>query len=72
MEVLFKNTQHSTIIIKIIIIINIHCFINFDNFILTETLALKGLFLCNLGRKEEGYAEVKHGIKNNIKSYICK
>lgn len=36
-----------------------------------ETLALKGLFLCNLGRKEEGYAEVKHGIKNNIKSYIC-
>ncbi|ORX57911.1 putative N-terminal acetyltransferase [Piromyces finnis] len=36
-----------------------------------ETLALKGLFLCNLGRKEEGYAEVKRGIKNNIRSYIC-
>lgn len=37
-----------------------------------ETLALKGLFLCNLGRKEEGHAEVKRGVKNNIRSYICK
>jgi len=36
-----------------------------------ETLALKGLFLCNLGRKEEGHAEVKRGVKNNIRSYIC-
>lgn len=35
-----------------------------------ETLALKGLFLCNLGRKDEGYVEVKKGIKNNITSYI--
>jgi len=36
-----------------------------------ETLALKGLFLCNLGRKEEGHEEVKRGVKNNIRSYIC-
>ncbi|PVV03676.1 hypothetical protein BB560_001834 [Smittium megazygosporum] len=35
-----------------------------------ESLALKGLFLVNLGRKEEGYNFVKDGIKQNISSSI--
>ncbi|PVU95390.1 hypothetical protein BB561_001847 [Smittium simulii] len=37
-----------------------------------ESLSLRGLFLFNLGKKEEGYASVKDGLKQNIKSSINK
>ena len=36
-----------------------------------ETLAIKGLFLNHLNRKEESYECVKKGLKQNINSYIC-
>ncbi|RKP06374.1 NMDA receptor-regulated protein 1 [Thamnocephalis sphaerospora] len=36
-----------------------------------ETLAMKGLFLSNLDRKEEGYECVRKGLKNDLTSHIC-
>ncbi|KAI8365330.1 NMDA receptor-regulated protein 1-domain-containing protein [Radiomyces spectabilis] len=36
-----------------------------------ETLAMKGLFLNNLDKKEEGYDHVKKGIRHDITSHIC-
>lgn len=36
-----------------------------------ETLAMKGLTLNCLGRKEEAYEYVKRGLKNDLKSHIC-
>lgn len=36
-----------------------------------ETLAMKGLILNCLGRKEEAYEHVKKGLKNDIKSHVC-
>lgn len=37
-----------------------------------ETLALKGLFLNNLEKKEEGYEFVKKGLLKDLTSHICK
>jgi peptide alpha-N-acetyltransferase len=34
-------------------------------------LAVKGLFLSHLNRKEEGYDFVRKGLKLNLTSYIC-
>lgn len=37
-----------------------------------ETLAMKGLFLNNLDKKEEGYEYVKKGLRYDLTSHICK
>jgi predicted transcriptional regulator len=37
-----------------------------------ETLAMKGLFLNNLEKKEEGYEFVKKGLRFDLTSHICK
>jgi tetratricopeptide (TPR) repeat protein len=34
-------------------------------------MAMKGLFLYHLDRKEEGYESVRQGLRMNIKSHIC-
>jgi len=36
-----------------------------------ETLAMKGLTLNYLGRKEEAYEYVKKGLKNDLRSHVC-
>lgn len=36
-----------------------------------ETLAMKGLTLNCLGRKEEAYEYVKRGLRNDVKSHVC-
>ena len=36
-----------------------------------ETLSLKGLVTFNLDKKEEGYALVRQGLKNDLTSHIC-
>ncbi|KAL0091618.1 NMDA receptor-regulated protein 1-domain-containing protein [Phycomyces blakesleeanus] len=36
-----------------------------------ETLAMKGLFLNNLEKKEEGYEYVKKGLRYDLTSHIC-
>ncbi|KNC98047.1 peptide alpha-N-acetyltransferase complex A subunit NAT1 [Spizellomyces punctatus DAOM BR117] len=36
-----------------------------------ETLAMKGLFLSHLDRKEEGYEFVKKGLRNDLTSHTC-
>lgn len=36
-----------------------------------ETLAMKGLTLNGLGRKEEAYDYVRRGLKNDLKSHVC-
>lgn len=36
-----------------------------------ETLAMKGLTLNCLGRKDEAYEFVRRGLKNNLKSHVC-
>ena len=35
-------------------------------------MAMKGLFLNNLQKKEEGYDFVKRGVQNDLTSHICK
>jgi len=39
--------------------------------ITAETLAMKGLTLNCLGRKEEAYEFVRRGLRNNLKSHVC-
>jgi len=36
-----------------------------------ETLAMKGLTLNCLGRKEEAYEFVRRGLRNDLKSHVC-
>ena len=36
-----------------------------------ETLAMKGLTLNCLGRKEEAYEYVRRGLRNDLKSHVC-
>jgi tetratricopeptide (TPR) repeat protein len=36
-----------------------------------ETLALKGLVVAALNRKQEAYDLVRQGLKNDLKSHIC-
>lgn len=36
-----------------------------------ESLAMKGLFLSNLSRKEEGYEHVRQGLKHSLRSHVC-
>jgi len=38
---------------------------------IAETLAMKGLTLNCLGRKEEAYEFVRRGLRNNLKSHVC-
>ena len=40
-------------------------------FYLLETLAMKGLTLNYLGRKDEAYEYVKKGLKNDLRSHVC-
>lgn len=40
-------------------------------FLLVETLALKGLFLSHLGRREEALQCIKLGIRKDIASHVC-
>ena len=37
----------------------------------SETLAMKGLILNCVGRKEEAYELVKRGLRNDLKSHVC-
>lgn len=37
----------------------------------TETLAMKGLTLNCLGKKEEAYDLVRRGLRNDLKSHVC-
>jgi len=37
----------------------------------TETMAMKGLTLNCLGRKEEAYDHVRKGLRNDLKSHVC-
>ena len=41
------------------------------HFLFTETLAMKGLTLNYLGRKDEAYDYVKRGLKNDLRSHVC-
>lgn len=36
-----------------------------------ETLAMKGLTLNCLGRKDEAYEHVRRGLRNDLKSHVC-
>jgi N-alpha-acetyltransferase 15/16, NatA auxiliary subunit len=36
-----------------------------------ETLAMKGLILNNMGKKDESYELVKLGLKNDVRSHVC-
>lgn len=36
-----------------------------------ETLAMKGLTLNCLGKKEEAYDHVRRGLRNDLKSHVC-
>lgn len=36
-----------------------------------ETLAMKGLTLNCLGRKDEAYEHVKRGLRNDLRSHVC-
>ena len=38
---------------------------------ISETLAMKGLTLNNLGRKEEAYDYVRRGLRADLKSHVC-
>lgn len=40
-------------------------------FCFVETLAMKGLTLNCLGRKEEAYDYVRRGLRNDLKSHVC-
>lgn len=40
--------------------------------VILETMAMKGLFLNNLEKKEEGYEYVKKGLLKDLTSHICK
>ena len=46
-------------------------FFNKLKVLLSETLAMKGLILNNLGRKEEAYDYVRRGLRNDLKSHVC-
>lgn len=42
-----------------------------ENFFSTETLAMKGLTLNCLGRKDEAYEYVRKGLRNDLRSHVC-
>lgn len=37
----------------------------------TETLAMKGLLLSYMGKKEEAFEYVRRGLKNDLRSHVC-
>lgn len=37
-----------------------------------ETLAMKGLIMNCVGKKDEAYELVRKGLKNDLKSHVCK
>lgn len=42
-----------------------------SNFHAPETLAMKGLILNCLGKKEEACELVRRGLRNDLKSHVC-
>lgn len=38
---------------------------------IAETLAMKGLTLNCMGRKEEAYDHVRRGLRNDLQSHVC-
>ncbi len=40
--------------------------------LIIETLAMKGLIMNCLGKKDEAYEFVRKGLKNDLKSHVCK
>ena len=42
-----------------------------SNVFAVETLAMKGLTLNCLGRKEEAYEYVRRGLRNDLQSHVC-
>lgn len=40
-------------------------------FFAAETLAMKGLTLNCLGKKEEAYELVRRGLRNDLRSHVC-
>lgn len=49
----------------------IHRVVTIVTFTHTETLAMKGLILNCIGKKEEAYDSVKKGLKNDLTSHVC-
>lgn len=45
--------------------------ISLSFYFLIETLAMKGLTLNCLGKKEEAYELVRRGLRNDLKSHVC-
>lgn len=45
--------------------------INICIFHLSETLAMKGLIMNCLGKKDEAYELVRRGLRNDLKSHVC-
>lgn len=39
--------------------------------LIPETLAMKGLTLNCLGKKEEAYDLVRRGLRNDLRSHVC-
>ena len=44
---------------------------NLQSLLNAETLAMKGLTLNCLGRKEEAYDFVRRGLRNDLRSHVC-
>lgn len=57
--------------LELLLTVNIIC----DNYkimiVQLETLAMKGLTLNFLGRKEEAYEHVRRGLRNDLTSHVC-
>jgi tetratricopeptide (TPR) repeat protein len=49
---------------------NISTKIEFNIVYFLETLAMKGLILSSMGKKEEALENIRNGIKNNITSHV--
>lgn len=49
----------------------IHCFLTHPAGVPAETLAMKGLTLNCLGKKEEAYDLVRRGLRNDLRSHVC-
>uniref|UniRef100_A0A915K8L6 N-alpha-acetyltransferase 16, NatA auxiliary subunit n=1 Tax=Romanomermis culicivorax TaxID=13658 RepID=A0A915K8L6_ROMCU len=49
----------------------IYCFRTYISNVIEETLAMKGLILNCMGKKDEAYDYVKRGLKNDVRSHVC-
>lgn len=46
-------------------------FVYYPNSLVVETLAMKGLILNSVNKKEEAYDHVKRGLRNDLTSHVC-